>query len=552
MRFRPVALVGLVLVTGFLLVWGCGGDDDDATTPAGSSGGVSDLLADSWMYYVAEDKTRMGPFEGTTGDAWLAFYFNDLRRAALVFDEACTPSSAPLPAREAAGFPCVGAARTHIELAELFAEAAEIQRVALRQFHQHRQEHADEVLPSDHTDYFAGVDLLHSGARGDGLARLSSYASSDSADPFLAALATWIGEGMIDGDPLVIRLWGQGSDDAVGQAGPDDLPSSDATRAYRARLDFSIAVSVGEFDRATSLLRPIEPRKPDFEEALEQREGDAPSVDATLKHHDALYLVARSRYHAALARAAAGGSDDLAILTGQAERLLGRAPSLPTSAPALADGVALVVFSGVANPKDLLDSERAQPVPAATLARLKGLVPALGLQPTADLSDLDPFIEGSNTVTLSLGEALGAASQFGAALNSEVGLAERFRGQLLRERAVQFQNSFDVRLDAVEGTDMVGAGVATRSLLEYALDKNPSNPNTELKQARISYLNDPPQLAALAHAELDTKRAGEANDYIRPLSGVYPELIAVRDSLTVLDTAWNPPNRDGSKSPVSQ
>ena len=45
----------------------------------------------------------------------------------------------------------------------------------------------------------------------------------------------------------------------------------------------------------------------------------------------------------------------------------------------------------------------------------------------------------------------------------------------------------------------------------------------------------------LARAELDTRRPSEANDYVRPLSSVYPDLVPTRDALTLLDTAWNPP-----------
>ncbi|MEE2829521.1 MAG: hypothetical protein VX498_10050, partial [Myxococcota bacterium] len=62
-----------------------------------------------------------------------------------------------------------------------------------------------------------------------------------------------------------------------------------------------------------------------------------------------------------------------------------------------------------------------------------------------------------------------------------------------------------------------------------------------LKAAWISSRNDPPSLLALARAELDTRRPYEANGYIRPLTGIFPELVPVRDALTILDTAWNPP-----------
>jgi hypothetical protein len=126
-------------------------------------------------------------------------------------------------------------------------------------------------------------------------------------------------------------------------------------------------------------------------------------------------------------------------------------------------------------------------------------------------------------------------------MDTDMVLSERFRGQLLRERAAHYQASFDVRLDEAIGADIATAGVAARSLLELALDKNPAPPDSTLRAARISLRNDPTLLMALARAELDTRRPSEANDYVRPLTSVYPELVPLRDALTLLDTAWNPP-----------
>lgn len=549
-----LALLGLLLVVAAAYISSCGGDDEDAQV--GAEGGVTpgqDLLKDSWMYWVAEDPSRITePFEGVTSDAWLSFYFNDLSRAATGFAPKCTPSAAPLADRAAAGYPCVGMARSHLELAELFAIAADVDRVTTRQFHIHRAGLPDEVLPSSHADFFAGVTLLHSGARDEGLALLSSYAGKAGADPMLAALAKTIGDGLIDGDPLVTRLWGGGADDAVGHPGLGELPVSAATSNYRARLDFAVAVASGDLDRAESLQRPIQARDADLREELEQRGGEAAAIVPVIHHHDPGFLVQVSRYHAGRALEAVGDAQDLAVLRTQALRLLGRPGDPPDSAPSVADGISLVIFSGVPTPADLLASERAHPARVATVRRMAELSPVMGSVPAGDLSDLDAFADGSNSLTLALGELLRASSEGGGNVDADMGLSERFRGHLLRERAVQFQTSFDVHLEVEPGADMVGPGVAARSLLELALDKNPAPQNRELQQARISYLNDPPLLVALARAELDTKRPGEANDYIRPLSGVYPQLVPLRDALTLLDTAWNPPTKDGASAPRSQ
>jgi hypothetical protein len=549
-RGAAIALLGLVIVAAAQFA-SCGGDEDPGGTSAPIAAG-GDLLQDSWMFYVAQDLTRLKPFEGATGDAWLTFYHNDLGRSARQFASSCTPSEASLADRAAAGFPCVGMARSHLELAEFFALAAVVDQVTLRQFQIHRDDNPDKVLPSVHADYFAGVNLLQSGARDEGLARLTAYAANGGADPMLAALAGRIGDGLIDGDPLVSRIWGGSAEDAEPGATLGDLPASEATSNYRSRLAFIEAVACGEIERAESLQRPIRDRDADLREELVQQGGEAPAIDPIIHHHDPTILLVLSRYHAHKARTAAGGAADLAVLTAQADRLLGRAASLPEGAPSVADGLALVIFSAVPTPADLVAAERAWPVPVSSVRRLAALSPALGTQPTSDLSDLDAFTDGSNSLTFALGELMNAASEHGGNLDADMGLSERFRGHLLRERAVQFQEGFDVRLDVEQGADMASAGVAARSLLELALDKNPAPPNPELRSARISYLNDPPLLVALARAELDTKRPGEANDYIRPLTGVYPQLVPVRDALTILDTAWNPPTKDGASAPRSQ
>jgi hypothetical protein len=128
-------------------------------------------------------------------------------------------------------------------------------------------------------------------------------------------------------------------------------------------------------------------------------------------------------------------------------------------------------------------------------------------------------------------------------MDADMGLSERFRGALLLERVRQFQERFAVRLEIELAADAASAGIAARSLLELVLDKNPSPPNGQLKRARISYRNDPTLLVALARAQLDTRQSYEANDYIRPLSQLYAELVPVREALAALDSAWNPARR---------
>ncbi len=543
---RPLRwlLVTLALCGIAGLVVSCGGDDDDASTPAGPVEGT-ELLTNSWMHLVASDFSNLSAFEGPTGDQWLAFFHNDVRRAAGDFGKKCTPSSASIAERKAAGYPCIGLARSHLELAELYATAYEVERVSVRQLHQHRDARSDEVLPSTHSDYFAGVTLLLSGDRDGATARLSRYAASDAADPLLKAVALRVSEGAIDGDPLVSRIWGASADDAPADSSLGDLPSSSATATGRARLSFAIAVAQGDAVQASTMLR-LDYAAADLAEELPQVEGEAPAVDPVMNHRDPMFLRALSRYHALQARAAVGDAEELGVLAASADWFLGRPSEVPQDAPSVVDGLALIVFSEWPTPADLYAAERARPAAVATVKRLAGAEPIFGTAPSADLSDLDPFVDGSNRLTIGLGELLARSSESGGNLDADLGLSERFRSHLLRERAVQFQQSFDVQLDADDGADMASAGVAARSLLELALDKNPSPPNPELRQARLSYLNDPPLLAALARAELDTRRPGEANDYIRPLTSIYPELISVRDALTILDTAWNPPTKDGS------
>jgi hypothetical protein len=512
----------------------------------GLSGTQANTLRDSWMFAVAQDPGRMQPFEQATGDAWLAFYHNDLLGALAGFGPACTPSDAPLPAQASSGYACVGLARTLLELAELHRTAAEVHREALRQFHMHRDSHAEEVLASVHADYFAGVAALHSGRRDDGVARLQRYAAVAGADPALKAMAENITAGLASGDPLVARVWGGASAEAP--AGADlpvtklaALPADGPASAYIKRLGFVLAVARGEVEAAAAMQREIPTDAADFDESLEQKEGSLESAVApSIRHHDSAWLYSLSRFHALQALAAVGSSPDLSVLRASAERLLGRASGAPLSAPGLPDGLALVIFSACPTPADLLEAERSFPARTATLARLAKEFPPLGTAPTRALGDLDPFLDVSNTIRLGLGELLKSAGPQGGNMDVDMGLAERFRGQLLRERAWQFQAAFDVRLDGEAGADVASAGVAAQSLFELALDKNPAPPNERLKAARISFRNDPAALADLARAQLDTRHPYDSNEYIRPLTEVYPELIPVREGLAALDSAWNP------------
>jgi hypothetical protein len=479
---RSVHLAKGALLLGLwslLPLAGCSSTDEEAPG-AGLQAETSGPLQDTWMFLVASDPTALAPIEGDEAwDPWFALFHNDLRKAQEMFGRGCRPSAASLAERAASGYLCVGLARTHLELATFYADAAELDRVVLRQFHLHRSAKADEVLASVHSDFFASPSLT-------------------------------------------------------------ELPASPAAGNYAARIAFMNAVAQGNVSMAEGLLRPIRSSMADLVETLEGG-NQAAAIKPVIKHHDPASLVALSRFHALAAQVAIGGAPDLAILTAQAERLLGRSPNLPESAPGLRAGLPLVLFSSVPSPSDLLAQERSYPTGVATLRRVSSIESALGTAPTRNVADLDPFVSGSNKLTIRLGELISASSAAGAGMDTDMVLSERFRGQLLRERAAHYQASFDVRLDADTGEDIATAGVAARSLLELALDKNPAPPNPALRAARISLRNDPTLLMALARAELDTRRPSEANDYIRPLSSVYPELVPLRDALTLLDTAWNPP-----------
>ena len=534
-----------------LMLAGCSSSEDDssaATTglehglevSAAAGGGTQ--LKDSWMYQVVADSSILGPFEqGQPGEGWLAFFNNDLEGARRNFQSGCTPSEAALSARAGAGFACVGLARTHLELAHFFAEAAEVGRVSLRQFYLHRQTHPEEVLPSIHEDYFYGVTLLHSGDREGGLSLLRTYTKAATADPLLGALAARIVAGLDGQDPLVARIWGQGP---AAPAGADfsALPDSSAADGYRTRLNFIAAVAVGDVKAALPLIRPISHSEADLKEELQQRDG-ASKIAPVLFHYDPALLVAMSRLHALQARDAVGGALDLAVLRVDAEALLGVVASAPILAPGLPDGLALVLFSTTPSPADLVAARAPGAVDSPVLARLAADYPDLGIEPTTTLSDLDPFIDMSNKVRGALAELIKAAAPHGANMDADMGLSERFRGALLLERVTQFQERFAVRFEVELAADAASAGIAARSLLELALDKNPSPPNGQLKRARISFRNDPTLLVALARAQLDTRQSYEANDYIRPLAQLYAELVPVREVLAALDSAWNPARR---------
>jgi hypothetical protein len=495
-------------------------------------------LEETWMFLVASDPSALGPIEGDKAwDPWFALFHNDLRKAGELFGRGCQPSEASLPERSAAGYLCVGLARTHLELAEFYSAAAELDRVVLRQFHLHRMARSGQVLDSLHADYFAALVLYRSGDDAAAKSLLEAYLQRAGADPLLAEVGRRLLSG---GDPIVNRIWGSAPDEAAGGSSLGDLPSSPLTSNYSSRIAFMDAVARGEVGRAEGLLRPIRPALADLVEPLAGGDN-ASAIKPVMKHHDPALLVALSRFHALAAKAAIGGAPDLALLSAQAERLLGRAPNLPDTAPGLREGLALVLFSSVPSPTDLLAIERSFPTGVGTLARVASLEPSLGTAPTRNVGDLDPFVAGSNKLTIRLGELISASGDAGAGMDTDMVLSERFRGQLLSERAAHYQASFDVRLDEKTGSDIATAGVAARSLLELALDKNPAPPNPALRAARISLRNDPTLLMALARAELDTRRPSEANDYVRPLSSVYPELVPLRDALTLLDTAWNPP-----------
>lgn len=540
-----VRLLLLVLALGLMAFpLGCPSPDPSTGGPGETGGGTTDeaALTDNWMFLVASDPGALKPIEADPAwDPWFAFFHNDLRGAVRLFSPVCSPSTASLPERAAAGYVCIGLARSHIELASFYAEAAELDRVVLRQFYSHRVAKADEVLPSVHSDYFSGLVLIRSGEVDAGRALLDSYASRSDADALLAALAKRISTGVASKDPLIDRIWGRAVAEASASPGLGSLPSTRSSQNYAYRVAFMDAVARGDLATAEGLQRPIRTTVSDFREELKAGSTTESGVQPVIEHNDPGYYVALSRFHALSARRALGGATDLAVLDAQAERLLGRASKLPAGAPSVAEGLPLVLFSAVASPSDLLSIERSWPSALGAVQRLKGLEASFGAAPTTNVADLDPFVAGSNRLKIRLGELISASSNEGSSMDTDMVLSERFRGQLLRERAAQFQASFDVRLDSETGADIATAGVAARSLLELALDKNPAPPNPALKEARISLRNDPPFLMSLARAEMDTRRPSEANDYIRPLSSVFPELVPLRDALTLLDTAWNPP-----------
>jgi hypothetical protein len=513
----------------------CGTEQGAGTaTPAA----VGDPLTESWMYRVVESPDRLVPFEkGPAGGAWLAYFHNDLAAAESGFRALCQPASTSLAASKDAGYPCAGLARTDLELSEFYARAFEIDRVARRQFYLHRSTHPEEVLPSVHEGYFRGVALLHGGDREGGTASLSEYAAGSAADPLLQALARKIVDGLAASDPLIVRIWGRGVDDAPADASFGELPSTPATETYRQRLLFVEAVARGDLEGA--LTRAVRSESPDLRESLGTREGDGGTLDVELQHGDSALFAAMSRAYALAARKAVGGAPDLAVLAAIADRLLGRPIDAAPPVPDLESGMALVVFSEVATPADLaarVTRGGGHPL----LSRLGGAYPGLAIDPRALLADLDSFVRVSNTVKDHMVDRMRAVNPNGGEMEAVMGLTDRLRDQLLVEGADTLVGSFAVRLDAVDGADMATAGVASRSLRELALDKNPSPPSATLKRARISLRNDPPFLLRLAQANLDTRRPYFANDYVRPLTEVFPDLIPVRDALAALDSAWNP------------
>lgn len=518
-------------------VAGCPGGDDAPPTEAAPTGGGGDAgqITDSWMHAVAQDPGRMEPFErGPAGDAWLTFFHNDLNKAAESFDRACKPSSAGLKERAAQGFPCIGAARTHLELAELYDTVSEIDRIAQRQFYLHRRVNAEDVLASVHQPFFEGIVLLHGGDADAGKAKLQAYMDAGQAEPMLAALAQKIVSGL-GNDPLIDRVYGGGQAPATGDF--SDLPSSPATRHYAQRLAFVAAVAAGDLDAASGMFRTLSHNEADLREELQ---GSESLLAPTVFHHDSAFLRAMARYHAGVTLKMLADGDGVGALRVAAQRLANQPVGELGSAPSLEDGLALVLFSTTPSPSDLWSEQASWPDRSALIRRFGGTVSEFARAPTTNLADLDPFVNGSNLVKLRMGELLGDASQAGANMNSDMGLSDRFQGRLLMERAWQYQRAFDVRLDDNDGADLATAGVAAKSLFELAMDKTPTPPNSRLKAARVSFRNDPPFLADLARAHLDTRHPYDANEFVRPLTELYPELIATREALASLDSAWNP------------
>lgn len=506
-------------------------------TAAAPPGGTQD----SWMFAVAKDAAVLKPFEQMgAGDGWLATFHNDLKGAIKIFGPECKEPTAPWEDQRTAGFPCVGLARAHIELAETYAAAAEVERVARRQFYLHRRTHAADVLPSAQQDFFEGVVLLSSGATDDGRAALDRYAKGPAPDPQLAALCARILAGLSGSDPLVAAVWGAAPVDVPADATFETLPPSDAAGRYRGRLSFIAAAARGDVAGATEALRTVDDSEPDLREALQGAEG---GLSVELGHHDPAYLRARAWLHAHQALAAAPATGPSSVLHARALQIL-RRPHAAVTTPDLHDGMPLIVFSAWPHPADLVAALEPEGLDASR-KRLAAHHPELGADASSDLSDLDTFIRGSNAAKEALDTELRGAAVEGAQRNMDLALSERLRMHLMRARAAELQRRFQVRMDADLGADAGAAGVAARSLLELVLDKDPSPPSPVLKRARISFRNDPPTLVELARANLDTRRPYDANEYVRPLTEAFPELVAVRDALSALDSAWNPA-RQGS------
>ena len=516
---------------------GCPGTDPSDATTASQPLAANGTVEDSWMFRAAENPEMLAPFEhqDETGQAWLGVYHNDLNAAFGPLESRCEPSAGPLAARAAAGFPCVGLARIHLEQATTYQAAAEIDRIARRQFYAHRLDRPEEVLTSLHEAYFSGINLVLSGATAEGTALLATYAESEGALPLLAFLARRVVAG--GSDPLVSRIWGDSTVEAPADSSLGDLPDAPETAAYRARLAVMEAVAKGDVDGALSRLEAVKVSTLDLQEQLEQRTDTGETVQVMLSHFDSAYLRSLSWLHALAAKRALGGAAELQLLDVEADVLLGRPTNLPAVAPTVADGLAFVVFSSWPTPTDRLEALRPGARPAV-ISRLGSADPGLIVSGPAKVSDLDTFVRLSNSLKDRLTTAIRTAGN--SNMDIGMGLSERFLGRLLIDGARDIQLGTDTRLDAVEGKDMATAGVAARSLLEMAVDKNPAPPSQKLRQARISFRNDPTLLVDMARAELDTKRPYYANDYIRPLTEVYPELIPVREGLTALDSAWNP------------
>lgn len=539
-----LVIVCLVLTAGQALsLVGCTGGDvaTGAGAPAGADGGAG--VQDTWMYQVVANPALLAPMEkqGTVGNAWLSLYHNDLGAAISLFGTICTPSEKSYADRAADGFPCVGQARGHLEKGRTILMGAEIDRVARRQFYAHRRARPEEVLKSFHEDYFEGLILMRSGEKDAGKALLQGYAGQEGADPLLAALAQKISSGY-DSDPLVARIWGDSKVDAPAGSSLGELPSSDVTAGYEARLVVMEAVAKGDAATALANLHAVRAKVADLLEKLEQTRPVDEQLEVSLFHFDSAFLRSLARWHALSALDSVGGVPDLALLAAEADKLLGREVQLPANAPSIVDGLAFVVFSEWLSPADRLADLRGDGRPAS-LVHLGAGAPGLLISPRDKLSDLDAFVRLSNVLKGQMTDAIRGLGPEGGNMDAGMGLSERFLGRLLLDGAKDLQRGLDIRLDGKEGADMELGGVSARSLLEGALDKNPAPPSQTLRDARISFRNDPTLLMALAQANLDTKRPYYANDYVRPLTEVYQELIPVRDGLAALDSAWNPKNR---------